>query len=552
MLKHAPFVVMLVVMLAALPASAQLINRDRSADEPQAAPGDDDILAPVKDPTAKATNEPSEPVEAKMFQVGLIGIVAVGDAGKPLADQVTAALLRELGAGSVFDAVPLAVDVKSGASAAGTDEAAAKQALADGTALLEKGRVFADKLNFGRAKKAYEQALASLEKAAPVLADVTALINARVGLAEVAARQGQEQEAEVQLACAAALNPELELDAKRFPPLFVRTMQKTRDKILKLSRGTIDVDASGAGALVHIDGRPTAGAPVHITEVPVGRHLVRVLREGLPSFGAIVEVKAGEALTVSPGFIAKDGTSYIDDLQGNRFTVASAAAIGAAAKAAGLKGAIVGVASKASGIVPVQLVLVDAAGGMLRLPLVSLEESLLDLSIELLDARETIAATYAADGATAKLEAAPLAVLIVGATVGAAVQTAQVALRYDVRAIKERPASRLVTDTKAKNDDGADVDDDARSVLAAGKSGTRKRLDDDDDPYASREKAKVEAVDPDAPMTEQPWFWPTVLGGGAGALVLLAGGTYVTLVGADVLPDPRPASGAAIRVALPQ
>ena len=73
-----------------------------------------------------------------------------------------------------------------------------------------------------------------------------------------------------------------------------------------------------------------------------------------------------------------------------------------------------------------------------------------------------------------------------------------------------------------------------------------------DDPYASREKAKVEAVDPDAPMTEQPWFWPTVLGGGAGALVLLAGGTYVTLVGADVLPDPRPASGAAIRVALPQ
>lgn len=546
MLKQALLVVM---VAAALPAQAQLINRDKSADKP-AADDDDDILAPVKDPKAKDKIAPAEPAKAKAFKVGIVGIVPVGEAGKPLADQVTAGVLKELNEGAVFDAVPLAVDVKAAGSGGGSDEAAAKQALADGTALLDKGRGFVEKLNFGKAKKAYELALEALEKAAPVLADPTLLIDARVGLAEVAARQGQESEAEVQLAYAAVLNPELELDKKRYPPQFVRTHQKMRDKMLKEDKATILVDASGAGAVVHIDGRPTAGAPVKITEVPPGRHVVRALREGLPSFGAVVEVKAGESITVSPGFIAKDGTSYVDDLQNNRFTPAMAKAVAEAAKAAGLKGAVVGVASKSSGSVPVQLVLVDANAGMLRLPLVSLEESLLDLSIEVLKAREAIEAAYEGDG---KLDSAPIAVLIEGARAGAAVETATIALRYDVRAAKERPASRVVTDDKPKDADAAaEIDDDSRSVLSAGKSGTRKRMDDDDDPYANKDSKKDEVADPDAPLTEQGWFWPTVIGGGAGALALIAGGTYLTLVGADVLPDPRPASGAEIHVALPQ
>lgn len=548
MFKQALFVVM---VAAALPAQAQLINRDRPADKPADKPGakaseDDDILAPAKDPNAKP-DKPAEPAKAKAYKVGIVGVVPVGEASKPLADQVTAGVLKELNEGALFDAVPLAVDVKS-AGGAGSDEAAAKQALAEGTALLDKGRGFVEKLNFGKAKKAYEMALAALEKAAPVLADPTPLIEARIGLAEVAARQGQESEAEVQLAYAAVLNPEMELDKKRYPPLFVRTHQKMRDKMLKENKASIVVDASGAGAAVTIDGRETAGAPVKITEVPPGRHVIRALREGLPSFGAVVEVKAGESITVSPGFIAKDGTSYVDDLQNNRFTPATAKAVAEAAKAAGLRGAVVGVAAKSAGSVPVQLVLVDAGGGMLRLPLVTLGESLLDVSIEVLKAREAIETAYEANS---KLESAPLATLIEGAKAGAGVETATVALRYDVRAVKERPASRIVTDSKAKDPEGID-DDEGRSVLSAGKSGTRQRIDDENDPYASRDAKKDPVPDPDAPLTEQGWFWPTVIGGGAGALILIASGTYLGLVGAEVLPDPRPASGAEIHVALPQ
>lgn len=544
----------------ASPAYAQLIQREREKPADAAKPDgkdgkkdgakkgeDDDILAPVKDPKAKPDTK--EPAKAKSFKVGVVALVPIGEASKPLADSVTAGVLKEFNEGSAFDAVPLAVDVKAGgAASAGTDEAAAKKALDDGKALLAKGAQLSEALKFGNARKAFEQALEQLEKAAPVLTDAQPLIDARVGLAEVAAKTANDAEVDIQLAYAASLNPEYELDKSKYPPQFARSHQKARDKILKENRGTVVVDASGAGAAVQIDGRETAGAPVKITEVPVGRHLVRAVREGLPSYGVVVEVKSGAETLVSPGFIAKDGTSYVDDLQNNRLTPAAAKAVAEAAKAAGLKGAIVGVASKSGGSVPVQLVLVDAdKGTMAKLPGVTLEESLLDLSIAVLKARESVEGLYAGEAGAPKLEGSPIATLIDGAKAGAAAEMSQVALRFDVRAVKERPSSRLVD--KPKGAEGED--EDGRSVLSAGKTGTRQRIEDESDPYANKDK-EPEVVDPEAPLTEQPWFWPTVIGGGAGALVLLGTGTYMGLVATKVLPDPRPASGASITVVIPQ
>jgi hypothetical protein len=566
------FVVAVAAAIFAAPASpayAQLIQRekDKQADAKADAKADgkdgkaakdgakkgddDDILAPVKDPKAKP-DAAKEPAKAKSFKVGVVALVPIGEASKPLADSVTAGVLKEFNEGSAFDAVPLAVDVKSGAGAtSGTDEAAAKKALDDGKALLAKGEQLSEALKFGNARKAFEQALEQLEKAAPVLADAQPLIDARVGLAEVAAKTANDSEVDIQLAYAAALNPEQDLDKNKYPPQFVRSHQKARDRILKENRGTVVVDASGAGAAVQIDGRETAGAPVKITEVPVGRHLIRAVREGLPSYGVVVEVKSGAEASVSPGFIAKDGTSYVDDLQNNRLTPAAAKTVAEAAKAAGLKGAIVGVASKSGGSVPVQLVLVDAdKGTMAKLPSVTLEESLLDLSIAVLKARESVESVYAGEAGAPKLEGAALASLIEGAKAGAAAEMSQVALRFDVRAVKERPSSRLVD--KPKGADGADgEDEDGRSVLSAGSTGKRQRIEDESDPYANRE-TEPEPVDPEAPLTEQPWFWPTVIGGGAGALVLLGAGTYAGLVGAKLLPDPRPTSGASVTVVIPQ
>jgi hypothetical protein len=541
-------------------AQAQLIQRERSSDKAKeqkdskdAAHDDDDILAPVKSDKKgdKKADEPA-PQRARAWRVGVVPLVALGDAGKPLADQVTAGVMKQLADGSTFDAVPLAVDVKSGAGPA-LDEGAAKQAVTDGRAALEKGLAFVEKLQFGKARRAFEVALEMFEKGAPALADPQLFIDARVGLAEVAARQGQESETEIQLAYAAALNPELELDKKKYPAQFIRTHQKVREKLLKDKRGTIVVDASGAGAAVEVDGRPTAGAPVKVTEVPQGRHLVRVVREGLPGYGTMVTVKPGEEITVSPGFVAKDGKSYLDDLQNNRLSPAAAQAVAEAARAQGLRGAVVGVVSKTSTSVPVQLMLVDAQGaGTARLPKIVYQGDLLDISIETLKAREAIEELYGADKPDPRaFGTGAIASLLEGAKVGSALATQTVALRYDVRASRERAPSRVVTDEKKPDDDDlVEEGEGGRQVLSAGKRGTRKRIEDEDDPYRSRRAPEV-VDDPDAPITEQAWFWPTVIGGGAAAALVISTATVAGLVAAKVLPDPRPANGAQVTIVLP-
>ncbi len=548
------FPAVLVVALAS-PAGAQVIHRDPpaakkpaddkkpddkkaddKADEDKA--GDDDILAP--EGAEKATG----PVEQKpkAYSVGLVAIVPVGEAGKTAADTATTGLLKELGAGHVFATAPLAVDVGGGAGA--PDQAAAQAALKDAKAAFDKGHLALDKLKMGIAKKAFASALASYEKAAPVLKDATQLFDCHVFLAEVAAREGRDADADVELTAAAALDPERNLDTKRYPGAFITSYEKARDKLLKKAkdggpgRGSIVVDPSGAGASVEVDGRATAGAPVTVNEVPVGRHLVRALREGLPGYGTIVEVKAGETVTVSPGFIAQNGNSYVDDLQNNRLTPAAAKAVAAAAKAASLKGAVVGVVNKTATGSEVQLVLVDAGGaGMKELPALEFTGDMLDIGIETLKARDAIEAAFDKPA----FETAAIDTLVEGATASAA-RMATFAMRFDVQALKAPSRSRLVTDEgegRAK-------------VLAAGKSGTRARLDDDEDPYAIHDdNSKAAVPDPDAPMTDQAWFWPTVIGGGAGALVVLGGAAYASLVAAKVVPDPRPAGGAQIHVALP-
>ncbi len=558
----------LVAAALAAPATAQTVRRggDASAedkdDDKAAGKGgdaagakaddDDDILAPVP---AKGDPKPAPSPEAKPkgIRLGLVPLVPLGDASKGVADEVTAAVLKELGSSAAFDVAPLAVG--TGAAGSGPTAEAATAALAEAATALEKARAFAEKLQFGKAKKAFELALAKTEAAAAVLPDAQPLIDCRLGLAEVAARQGQDDEARVQLAFAAVLNPELQLDAKRYPPLFIRTFARERDRALKEKRAVVFVDESGVGGSVEIDGRPTAGAPVRVSEVPVGRHLVRAVREGLPSFGAIVELKAGEEITVSPGFVAKGGTSWLDDLQGNRFSADSAKAVAEAARQAGLAGALVGVVTKADPQIPTRLILVDAAGGGLKeLPAIAFTAGLLDVSIEMIPARDGIEKAFDGDKPAPKAFAAtPVAALIPGAKAGAGVRVAEAKLRYDVTPLKEPARSRVVDDDKPKTASGDEPptgdDDDSRAVTS-GRSGKSARLDDDKDPY--KDKITIpDEPDPDGPITEQPWFWPVVLGGGAAGVVVLAGGTAVTLVAVGVLPDPRPAHGGEVHLVLP-
>jgi hypothetical protein len=501
---------------------------------------DDDILAPVRGADEKPAS--AVPSKERALKVGVLPIVPLGDASKPLADQLTIELTKALNESPTVEFAALAL--KSSGGAAPIDPAVSAAALKEAEAGLGKSAQLLGKLQFGKAKASYEKTLQLLEKAAPALSGPELLIQAWLGLAEIAARQAQDDETVRCLAFVVGLNPEFEVDQKKYPGLFVTTHRKTRDRLMDGEKVAITVDASAAGAQVVIDGRPIASAPAKALKLYPGMHLVRVLREGLAPWGAVVTVTSGET-TLSPGFYDPSRRGPTDDLTQNRFSEASAKVVAEAAAAQGLAGAVVGVLSKAGGTrVATQLVYVDAKGrGAATLPDFKLQGDLLDIGIEVLKARARVEELAGAE--TPELAAADESeALIEGANAGSAVTLAEVNLRFEVKKSGNLPVASRVGD-----DDGdGDGDGDERAVVET-KSGRRRSLEEKKDRLGSGPSTST--VDEDAPLTEQPWFLPTAITAGVVGVAAIAAGTGVALVAFKVIPDPRPATGAQVSVTLP-
>ncbi len=501
---------------------------------------EEDILAPVR------TDGPATsvgPAKVRDLKVGLLPIVALADAGKTLGDQLTGELIKSFNESATIEFTGLAL--KGVAGGAVVDIGAATAAKAEGDDLLMRSKALLGKLQFGKAKGGFEKAIAAYEKAAPVLEGPEPLIEGWLGLAEIAFRQAAEDDAKRYLEVIIGYNPELELDNKRFPGLFITTHRKVRDRLLKGDKSVVVVDATATGAQLVIDGREVAQAPATAKGLYPGQHLVRVLREGLAPWGVVVTVAAGAETAVSPGFFDPSQSGPGDDLAQNRFSTVSAGVIAEAARAANVKGGLVGVVSKLNNRVVVQLVYVDAVSGKVStLPQMKLQGDLLDIGIESLKARAAVE-ELAAAAAPVVVAADPAVLLIDGARAGAGASMTEVAMKFQVKASRDLPApGREVVGVDA------DDEDEDRSV-AVGKTGTRKSLDDGKDRYSSNNDDDKKVLAEDAGMTEQPWFMPTVVTASiVGGLVIL-GGTGALLVAAGVLPDVRPASGAQVTVTMP-
>jgi hypothetical protein len=506
---------------------------------------DDDILAPVRSPAERGPT--TVPMKERAQKVGLLPLVPIGDAGKPLADSLTSELTKAFNESAVAEVAALGLDAAS--VAGGNDADAAVSAKKAGDEALSRAQQLLAKLQFGKAKKGFETALSSYEKGAALLESPKPLIDAWLGLAEVAARQAQDDDARSAFAAVVALNPELELDKKRYPGLFITTHRKVRDQLIKGQRGGLAVDDTATGAAVFVDGRGAKSAPMRVSGLFPGPHLVRALREGLPPWGAVVVVEAGGNADVSPGFLAHGTRGPAEDLAQNRLSPAAAAVVAEAARKRGWKAGIVGVVAKDAGRAVVQLVYVDAASGKVaQLPQTAFSPSLLDVGIEALKARARMDELASAEE-PGLADADEGESLIDGARAGAAVTVAEVEFKYNVKVSKDAPPSRSVAGSDDdERDDGAEEGGE-RSV-AEGKSGSRKTLDADEDPYANRKKDDG-AVAEDGAMTDQAWFMPTMITVGVVGAVGVLAGTGAALVGFGVLPDPRPADGASVSITLP-
>lgn len=528
----------LTATLLSAPAAAQ------GAPTPTPPTNDDDILAPVDEAGKPRASDPTK----KAKKVGFVNLVAVGDAQKPLADDVSTRMAKELNESS-FGVLPLALPSATTAAAGPTDEEAAKAAVADGDAQLQKAEQLAEKKLFGKAIAGYQAAITAYEKGAGALPDVAPLLRAHAGLAEAWASTGKEQEAIAELRAIAVLDPEHELDKTRFPPQAIRTHQVGRDAMMAEPKGRVFVDESATGAEVFLDGRSVGAAPVRIADVPPGRHVVRAVRAGQGAYGAVVDVAGGAEQTLSPGFLKQGAKGPIDELMRNAFSADAARVVADAAKAAGLDAAIVGVVGKQGEGVPVGMILVDATtAGVVTLPRLDFQGDLLDLSIEMTSARDAIEPALAGKK---KYAPAQSAAVLEGIAVGAGARVAEVAMRYEFTPAPKERRSRVT----------GEVDEEEAAAVAAapaegsraiegGGSGRRASLRDEESRFGDVQPRRDETGAEEVALTEQGWFWPTVIGASAGgALLLVAGG----VVGAVALGfDPRPTGGAEISLVLPE
>jgi len=522
-------------------SAPRLLNLALVASMLAAAPGfaqeDDDILAPAEPAEVK------KPV-AQKARVGFVALVPVGEASRPLADQVGEGLLKELAEG---DFAIETLELAAAAEGASTEDKGAEKNLAKANALLAKGRKYLATLSFGRAEATFKKAEIGFASAAPVLEDVDPLVETYLGLAETYARQALDDQAAVALKNAARLNPEKTLDPAKYPPQFIRSFGEVRSELLKGETGAIFVDGTGRGGTVFVDGRKIGPAPVKITRLPVGPHLVRVYAEGVGRYGEMVEVLDGEDAKVSPGWAKIDAVSPLDLLADNRFDDSAAAEIARVAKERGLIGAIVGVVAKGNATVPSALIYVDAASGKVRhVDVLKFDGDLLNMSIEALKAREEISKSIQKK----KFSVVDDEPLIASVASTGEVKLPEVAMRYEVGA-QMSTATRSDTRRRALGGDNGGDDDDGegRKVLGSGKKKTLSLKDANRDPLAGPTHREV-LTESDTPagggIFANPWVWTSVAVGGAVIVGVVAVGGGV--VGWMLLPPTE----ARVEVVMPE
>lgn len=503
---------------------------------------DDDILVPDDTPAPAPKAKP---------KIGFAPLVPVGDATRPLAEQVTESLTKELA--EVFEVVPFAL-ASTSATKAPPSTAGAEAARDKAAKYTDAGTKALERLQFGRAQRAFQLAVDTYKNAAAALDDVIPVIEAYIGLAEVHARQGDEAPAKAALAEVVRLDPEYELDASKYPPLFISTHQAVRSVVMKEDKSAIVIDRTGAGAVVVIDGRRVGEAPIRVSGLPAGTHFVRVTKEGAGVFAEVVTVGAGEEATVSPGFTSLEADGPLETLALNRFSDAAALKVAEAAKGQGFTTAVVGAVGKTTTSVPTVLIAVDVETGKAsRIGPINFDSDLLNVSIEALKAREALTRLTSRGGFTGLADDA----LVPDVRAASSLEVAEFTMRYDVKApaVAQQQRSRVLGAEPSDDDEvGLGTGEGGRSILSAGERGSRLSMRDQqsDRLGSSRQARRSEFVPEDTPLTEQAWFWPTAIAGGVVGGLLIVGGGVGALVGIGVIPDPRDRAGMRVNVELPE
>ncbi len=194
----------------------------------------------------------------------------------------------------------------------GVDAPPAEASLAEAMRLKGKADLALSMVDLPVAADAYGQALVAFEQGAGAVVDITEMVDAFDKQATTFVLQGDRAGAESAWARALALDPGFRVAADAAP-----RVKKAFDVVLKDYKvpalGKLTVYSTTGAAEVWIDGVPRGASPLTV-EVPPGRHIVRVAREGYRTWGGAVDVKKNMEATAQAALKPTRMLAKLDEL----------------------------------------------------------------------------------------------------------------------------------------------------------------------------------------------------------------------------------------------
>jgi hypothetical protein len=164
------------------------------------------------------------------------------------------------------------------------------------------------------AADAYAAALVAYEQGAAGITDIAEVVDAYDKQAITFTLSGESSSAKAAWERALALDPGFRVAAD-VAPRVKRAFDDVARAWKKPPMGQLTVYATSGAAEVWVDGVLRGAAPLTL-DVPAGRHLVRVYREGYRAWGGAADVKKGAEATVQSSLKPTTGFARLDELVG--------------------------------------------------------------------------------------------------------------------------------------------------------------------------------------------------------------------------------------------
>jgi tetratricopeptide (TPR) repeat protein len=181
-------------------------------------------------------------------------------------------------------------------------------------AALDRGKAAYDAFELAPALESLAEAVVGFEQALASLPDTSPVVEALKFQGAAYVLSGDTKNGLRAFERAFVLDAGMSVAANNFPENVVEVVEDARVASEGKPTGTMTVYAAPPAAEVWVDGRFRGSAPISIDNLPVGRHYVRVVRDGYAAFGTPVDVGRRTEETVQATLRPTAKFAEFDDL----------------------------------------------------------------------------------------------------------------------------------------------------------------------------------------------------------------------------------------------